>query len=115
MGMRTGPQGDTGSPGLLQTNLDTMVSASQFVHDAGDTIHQQLTSLRTQLDTLRGSWNSAASRVYDQKMIDWDARTAAVRDALYAIGDGLTNSHQTYNQMEEDNVLGVTQASQAMG
>lgn len=115
MVLRTTPQGTQGSSGVLQTNLDTVVSTSQFVHDAGDTIHQQLMGLRTQLDTLRASWDSAASRVYDQKMVDWDARAAAVRDALYTIADGLTSSHHTFNQMEEDNVLGITKATQALG
>lgn len=115
MVLRTTPQGSQGSAGVLQTNSDDMISASLFVHDAGDSIHQQLMSLRTQLDTLRASWDSAASRIYDQKMVDWDTRAAAVRDSLYTIAEGLKGSHHTFNQMEEDNILGITQATRALG
>jgi WXG100 family type VII secretion target len=92
-----------------------MVSASQYVRDAADTIHQQLMQLRAKIEGLKGSWQSPAASAYcDQVMVDWDTRAATVRDNLYTIADGLTSSQRSYNQMEEDNVQGVTQASALM-
>ena len=100
---------------MVQTNLDTMVTASQFVRDSADTIHQQLMNLRTTIETLKGGWKSPAASAYcDQQMLDWDTRAGSVRDALNAIADGLTGSHKTYNEMEEDNLLGISKASQGM-
>ncbi|GAA4497612.1 hypothetical protein GCM10023191_041390 [Actinoallomurus oryzae] len=100
---------------MLQTNLDTIVSASQFVHDAADSIHAQLIQLRNHIDSLKGGWKSPAATAYcDQQMVDWDTRAGAVRDALYVIADNLSTSHKSYNEMEEDNLLGITQAGSAM-
>ncbi|MCO5971376.1 WXG100 family type VII secretion target [Actinoallomurus soli] len=115
MTLRTTPQGNAGGSSLLRTDLDTMVSASQFVRDAADSIHQQLMHLRTHIDNLKGGWKSPAASAYcDQQMVDWDARASAVRDALYTIADNLGSSQKAYNEMEEDNLLGITQAGQAM-
>lgn len=115
MGLRTSPQAAAGNSPVLQTELGTMVNASQYVRDAADTIHQQLMQLRTNIENLKGSWQSPAASAYcDQVMVDWDAHASTVRDNLYTIADGLSSSHKSYNQMEEDNVLGVTQASALM-
>jgi WXG100 family type VII secretion target len=118
MGLRTGPQTAptaAGSSSVLQTDLGTMMSASQFVHDTADRIYHQLTQLYTNIETLKGTWQSPAATAYcDGAFPDWNTHAWKVRDGLYKIADGLANSHKSYNQMEEDNVLGVRQASQAV-
>jgi WXG100 family type VII secretion target len=115
MSMRTGPQGATGGSAQLQTDLGTMASSAQSVRDSADTIHQKLMNLRTQIETLKGSWKSASATAYcDQQMVDWDLRAGNVRDALYDIADGLTGTHKSYNTMEEDNLQGVKQATQGL-
>jgi WXG100 family type VII secretion target len=113
--MRTGPQDSTGGTQGLRTDLGSMATHAQNVRDSADMIHQKLMNIRTQIDTLKGGWRSAAATAYcDRQMADWDIRAGNVRDALYTIADGLTGNHKTYNTMEEENLQGVSQATQGM-
>lgn len=122
MSLRTGPQTAPGGPptagastSALQTDLGTMESAAQYVRETAESILFQLKQLHVNIQDLESSWQSPAATAFcNQVFPDWDKNAQNVHDGLYAIADGLTNSHKSYNQMEEDNVLGVQQAGQAV-
>lgn len=119
MGLRTGPQTAPGSPptaagssSVLQTDLDTMASASQFVRDSADTIYSQLMTLHQTVDDLSQTWNSQTATLFCNNVFsDWGTRASTLHTNLYTIADGLQNSHQSYNQMEEENMRAVVNAA----
>lgn len=121
MGLRTGAQSGpytgaaTPSPGAaLQTNLGSMVSASQYVHDVADMMYGQLQKLRSTLDGLQGSWTSSAASTYQSVCLTWDTQCSSLRQALYDIGDGLAQSHKLYNETELNNQYGITKAAEGI-
>ena len=115
-GAQSGPYTGAAAAGgtSLETNLGSMVSASQYVHDVADTIYGQLQRLRGTLDGLQGSWTSSAATRYQAVCLTWDAECSRLRQALYDIGDGLTQSHKLYNETERNNELGITRAAQGI-
>lgn len=116
-GAQSGPYTGTATPvgtSLLQTNLGTMVSASQYVHDVADMIYAQLQKLRGTLDGLQGSWTSSAASTYQSVCLNWDTECSRLRQALYDIGDGLAQSHKLYNETELNNQYGITKAAQGI-
>jgi WXG100 family type VII secretion target len=104
----------SGGGNVLQTNLNAMVSASQYVHDVADMMYRQLQHLRSTLDGLQGNWDSAASKKYYQVMLTWDDKCNKLRQALYDIGDGLDHSHKIYNETELNNELGINRAANSI-
>ncbi|GLY86602.1 WXG100 family type VII secretion target [Actinoallomurus iriomotensis] len=117
MGLRTGPQTTPypggGAPGgsRLNTDLGAMVSAQQYVHDVADLIYGEIQRLMSTIDGLSSNWRSSSASAYNTAMDNWNTQATELKNALYNIGDGLAQSHQTYNEMEEDNRLGITQAA----
>jgi WXG100 family type VII secretion target len=118
LGLRTGPQttpytgGTPGSGGSrLDTDLGAMVSAQQYVHDVADLIYGEIQRLMTTIDGLSHNWRSSSASAYNNAMDNWNVKATELKNALYNIGDGLAQSHKTYNEMEENNRLGITQAA----
>jgi WXG100 family type VII secretion target len=122
MGLRTGPQTTpyTGTApvgsggGLLSTDLGTMVSAQQYVHDVADIIYGEIQRLMTTIDGLSSNWRSPSASAYNNAMDGWNVQATELKNALYNIGDGLAHSHKTYNEIEENNSLGITQAANGL-
>lgn len=122
MGLRIGPQTTpytgavpSGAGGSrLSTNLDTMVGAQQYVHDVADIIYGEIQRLMTTIDGLSSNWRSHSASAYNTAMDGWNTQATELKNALYNIGDGLAQSHKTYNEIEENNRLGITQAAASL-
>jgi WXG100 family type VII secretion target len=88
-----------------------MVTAQQYVHDVADLIYGQIQRLMGTIDGLSHNWRSTSASAYNNAMDNWNTAATSLRQALYDIGDGLTQSHKVYNEQELTNKLGIDKAA----
>ena len=111
-----------GSPGEINlvelgpgrgTMMVDVLRAARVMPDFLAAIHVHLIEISPALEHLQR--NALAGR---DMPVSWHRAIEDVPDGPIMVDRpdvGLPDKSKTYNQMEEDNVLGVTQASQAMG
>jgi ESAT-6 family protein len=108
-------EGDMTTGGSFETQLPTMEQASQHVYDVNQQIQSQLSNLRSRLQPLAGSWQGQAATSFHQLMERWDNDARTLNQALQSIGDGLKQSHQTYQAQEATNAQDISRISTNLG
>src|SRR6476661_8064766 len=93
--------------GSFETQLPTMQQASQHVYDVNQQIQTQLSNLLNRLEPLTSSWQGEAATSFHQLKMRWNDNATKLNQALQGIGDGLKQSHQTYQTHEATNVQDV--------
>ncbi|MGH3699491.1 MAG: WXG100 family type VII secretion target [Pseudonocardiaceae bacterium] len=84
-----------------------MNQASQHVYDVNQQIQAQLSDLMNRLEPLTSTWQGQAATSFHQLKIRWNDNATKLNHALHGIGDGLKQSHQTYQAHEATNVQDV--------
>jgi WXG100 family type VII secretion target len=98
----------------MSTNLDAMVSAQRYVEDVAGMLYGEIQRLMTTVDTLSGHWRSPSASQYNNAMDNWNTTATELKNSLDNIADGLSQSHKKYNENEENNKLGITQAASGL-
>jgi WXG100 family type VII secretion target len=88
----------------FETQLPAMQQASQHVYDVNQQIQAQLSNLLNRLEPLTSSWQGAAAASFQILKQRWHDNATTLNQALHGIGDGLGQSHQTYQSHETTNV-----------
>jgi WXG100 family type VII secretion target len=91
----------------VAVDFGAMLSAKKFVREAADQIYKELNNLMSTLETLSPQWDGAAKKAFYDRYNEWQPKAAALRQALYNIGDGLDSSHTNYSQAEFDNTFAM--------
>ncbi|MGH3524439.1 MAG: WXG100 family type VII secretion target [Mycobacterium sp.] len=95
----------------FETQLPTMQVASQHVNDVNQQIQTELTNLLNRLEPLTSSWQGAAATSFHTLKQRWHDNATKLNQALQGIGEGLGQSHQTYQSHETANVQDLNRAA----
>lgn len=103
-----------GNSGFL-TTTEEMERAGKHVQSVNETVQNDLRTLRSQLEPLRGAWRGAASVQFAALMERWDNDARLLNEALRSIGEAIQGSAVTYRAQDEAQSGSLSSITAALG
>lgn len=91
----------------MRTTVETMEATSRRVGDVKNEIHGLLTTLRGEVDGVRGSWEGTAALAFQSLMERWDVSANKLNQALEAIGENIRANGVAYDTTQQDHTSSI--------
>ena len=101
--------------GTFETELSTMRTAAQHVHEVNAQIQAQLSNLLSRLDPLMGSWQGAAATSFHTLRERWQEDATQLNATLGSIAEGLFQVEGNYQATEESAQQGFGAIARRLG
>src|SRR5215472_19091671 len=84
------------------TDLDQMVSASEYVNHVGGVMSSEVNNLFSAIEAhlSPSTWQGPAAAAFHRAQAEWHEKQQKLVSALNEIAEGLGSSHRMYNQAE---------------
>jgi WXG100 family type VII secretion target len=85
---------------LIKVTSEDLQTLSSQVMGGSNSIQEQLSQLKSQVNSIEGSWQGSASAQFQDLYAEWDRSAAGLKDALDGISTLLGHASTSYQGTE---------------
>ncbi|RVW05115.1 WXG100 family type VII secretion target [Rhodococcus xishaensis] len=92
----------------MRTTVETMEATSRRVSDVRAEIQGLLSTLRGEVDGIRGGWEGSAAMAFQNLMERWDASANNLNRALESIGERIKSNSVSFDVAQQDHTSSIS-------
>lgn len=85
----------------MRTTVETMEATSRRVSDVRSEIQGLLSTLKGEVDGVRGGWEGSAAIAFQSLMERWDGSATKLNQALEAISENIKSNSVSYDSAQQ--------------
>lgn len=98
----------------MRTTVETMEATSRRVSDVRTEIQGLLSTLKGEVDGIRGGWEGSAAIAFHSLMERWDASAMKLNQALEAIGENIKSNSVSYDTAQQDHTSSLNNVASSL-
>ncbi|QCQ92150.1 WXG100 family type VII secretion target [Rhodococcus sp. SGAir0479] len=98
----------------MRTTVETMEATSRRVSDVRTEIQGLLSTLKGEVDGIRGGWEGSAAIAFHSLMERWDASANKLGQALDAISENIKSNSVSYDTAQQDHTSSLTNVASSL-
>ncbi|WP_305092338.1 WXG100 family type VII secretion target [Prescottella sp. R16] len=98
----------------MRTTVETMDATARRVGDVRTEIQGLLSTLKGEVDGIRGGWEGSAALAFQSLMERWDASATKLNQALDAIGENIKSNSVSYDGAQQDHTSSLNNVASSL-
>lgn len=97
--------------GSFATSQEAMAAGAAHVDEATQLVQGQISSLRTEVETMLGGWGGNAASAFGGLHQNFEGQATRINNALVAMQEALVSTRATYVNQEEQEASAISSLS----
>lgn len=97
--------------GSFATSQEAMAAGAAHVDEATQLVQGQISSLRTEVETMLGGWGGNAASAFTGLHQNFEGQATRINNALVAMQEALVSTRSTYVNQEEQETSAISSLS----
>ena len=98
----------------MRTTVETMEATSRRVSDVRTDIQGLLSTLKGDVDGIRGGWEGSAAIAFHNLMERWDASATKLGQALEGISENIKANSVQFDTTQQDHTASITNVASSL-
>ncbi|WP_433606531.1 WXG100 family type VII secretion target [Prescottella agglutinans] len=98
----------------MKTTVETMEATSRRVSDVRSEIQGLLSTLKGEVDAIRGGWEGSAAIAFQNLMEGWDANASSLNQALQDISENIKSNSVSYDAAQQDHTSSLNNVASSL-
>ena len=98
----------------MRTTVETMEATSRRVSDVRSEIQGLLSTLKGEVDGVRGGWEGSAAIAFQSLMERWDGSANKLNQALEAISENIKSNSVSYDSAQQDHTSSLNNVASSL-